>query len=55
MPFHSKMGGSWAEVSAGVTGQITRNTSVFAHASREFGLDGDRQASSYAVGVRINW
>ncbi|WP_448091824.1 autotransporter outer membrane beta-barrel domain-containing protein [Pseudomonas lini] len=55
MPFHSKLGGSWAEVGAGVTGQITRNTSVFAHASYEFGLDGDRQANSYAIGVRINW
>jgi fibronectin-binding autotransporter adhesin len=55
VPFHSKLGGSWAEVGAGVTGQITRNTSVFAHASYEFGLDGDRQANSYAVGVRVNW
>ncbi|WP_448091823.1 autotransporter outer membrane beta-barrel domain-containing protein [Pseudomonas lini] len=55
VPFHSKMGGSWAEVGAGVTGQITRNTSVYAHASHEFGFDGDRQANAYAVGVRVNW
>jgi autotransporter-associated beta strand protein len=55
VPFHSKLGGSWVAVGAGVTGQVTRNTSLFAHASYEFGLDGERQANSYAVGVRINW
>jgi fibronectin-binding autotransporter adhesin len=55
VPFHSKLGGNWTEVGAGVTGQITRNTSLFAHASYEFGLDGERQANSYAVGVRVNW
>ncbi|WP_175948745.1 autotransporter outer membrane beta-barrel domain-containing protein, partial [Burkholderia pyrrocinia] len=55
IPFYSNVGGTWAELGVGVTAQVTRNASLFAHASYQIGLGGDRHAYTGKAGVRINW
>ncbi len=55
VPFYSNLGGSWAELGAGVTAQVTRHASLYAHVGYQIELGGDRHAYTGKAAVRINW
>jgi outer membrane autotransporter protein len=55
IPFRADLGGSWAELNGGVSGQVTRTTSIYANASYQLGLDGRGDAWDAKIGGRINW
>jgi outer membrane autotransporter protein len=55
IPFQSSLGGSWGETSVGISGQFSRNTTVFASGSYQTRLDGGGHAYNAKVGLRINW
>lgn len=50
------LGGTWAQLGVGVSGQITANTSVFAAADYSFGVDASKGHSiGGRVGIRTSW
>jgi outer membrane autotransporter protein len=55
IPFRADLGGSWAELNGGVSAQVTRNTSIFANASYQAGLDGrqDRRQDQLVIRPRL--
>ena len=55
IPFHADLGGLWGEINAGVSGQITRNTALYANASYQSRFDGGGFAYTGKTGVRVNW
>ena len=55
LPFYSRLGGSWGELGAGMSSQITRHISFYTHLGYEVGLNADRHAVSGKLGVRANW
>ena len=56
MPFRSDLGGSWVEVAAGFSAQLThRTTAAFAQVGYMQGTGGDRHAFNGKLGVRVNW
>ena len=55
VPFRADLGGTWAELGAGVSAQITRSASLYANANYQTSFDGDRHAYEGKVGVRVNW
>lgn len=55
VPFHADLGGLWGEINAGVSGQVTAATRVFANASYQSRFDGGGFAYGGKAGLRINW
>ena len=55
IPFYADLGGLWGEINAGVSGQITRNTTLYANASYQSRFDGGGFAYTGKAGVRVNW
>ena len=55
VPFHADLGGLWGEINAGISGQVTANTTLFANASYQSRFDGGGFAYTGKVGLRVNW
>jgi outer membrane autotransporter protein len=55
IPFRSSLGGTWGEINLGVSGQVTRNVSLFANASYNERFDGTAYAYDAKGGIRVNW
>lgn len=55
IPFRSDLGGSWAELKAGVDAQIARNVALYASAGYSVGLDGRSHAYDGRLGVKVSW
>lgn len=55
VPFHADLGGLWGEINAGVSGQVTATTTVFANASYQSRFDGGGFAYGGKAGLRVNW
>ncbi|WP_147306461.1 autotransporter outer membrane beta-barrel domain-containing protein [Methylovirgula sp. 4M-Z18] len=55
LPFQSNLGGSWGELNAGVSGQITHNAVLNASLGYQLGLDGRRHGYDGKIGLRFNW
>ena len=55
VPFHADLGGLWGEINAGVSGQVTANTTLFANASYQSRFDGGGFAYTGKAGLRVNW
>ncbi|MDU0339157.1 autotransporter family protein [Bosea rubneri] len=53
--FRSDLGGTWAEVKAGVDAQLTRNTAIYASAGYSVGTDGRSHAYDGRLGVKVSW
>ncbi|EMX8468569.1 autotransporter outer membrane beta-barrel domain-containing protein [Serratia marcescens] len=52
---HQDYSSQWGELGAGVTGDITKNTSVYADLKYKNGFDGDMHGFTGNLGVRVNW
>jgi len=55
VPFRAALRGTWAELGAGISGQITRYASLYANANYQTSFDGDRHAYEGKIGLRFNW
>ena len=55
VPFHADLGGLWGEINAGISGQVTANTTLFANASYQSRFDGGGFAYTGKAGLRVNW
>ena len=55
VPFRADVGGTWAELGAGLSAQLTRTASVYANANDQTSFDGDRHADEGKIGLRVNW
>ncbi len=55
IPFRSDLGGSWAELKAGVDAQVARNVALYASAGYSVGLNGRAHAYDGRLGVKVNW
>ena len=55
VPFHADLGGLWGEINAGISGQITSTTTLFANASYQSRFDGGGFAYTGKAGLRVNW
>ena len=55
VPFRSNLKGSWYEVQAGVSTQVTRTTSVYANLGYEKAFSHGIQALNGTLGLRVNW
>ena len=55
VPFHSNLRGTWYEVTAGVSAQVSRLTSIYANLGYQKAFGSGIQAVNGTVGVRVNW
>ena len=55
VPFHADLGGLWGEFNAGISGQVTSTTTLFANASYQSRFDGGGFAYTGKAGVRMTW
>ena len=55
VPFHADLGGLWGEINAGISSQVTANTTLFANASYQSRFDGGGFAYTGKAGLRVNW
>jgi outer membrane autotransporter protein len=55
VPFHADLGGSWLDLTAGVTAKVSDTVSFFGNGSYQQGLDGDSQAYGVNLGLRLDW
>ena len=55
VPFHADLGGLWGEINAGISGQVTSTTTLYANASYQSRFDGGGFAYNGKVGLRVNW
>ena len=55
VPFHADLGGLWGEINAGISGQVTSTTTLFANASYQSRFDGGGFAYTGKAGLRVNW
>jgi outer membrane autotransporter protein len=55
VPFHADLGGLWGEINAGVSGQLTSTTTLYANGSYQSRFDGGGFAYTGKVGLRVNW
>ena len=55
VPFHANLGGLWGELNAGVSGQVTSTTTLYANAPYQSRFDGGGFAYNGKVGLRVNW
>lgn len=54
-PFRSDMKGAWADISAGLTAQISPAAALYASASYQRSFDGRRDGWGGKAGLRITW
>jgi outer membrane autotransporter protein len=45
----------WGEINAGISGQVTSTTTLFANASYQSRFGGDGFAYTGKAGLRVNW
>jgi Domain of Unknown Function (DUF1259)/Autotransporter beta-domain len=55
VPLPSDLGGTWAQMTAGVSAQVSRMVSLYAAANHQIGFDNARHAYDGKLGVRVNW
>lgn len=55
VPFRSNLRGTWYEVTAGVSAQVSRLTSIYANLGYQKAFGSGIQAVNGTVGVRVNW
>ena len=55
IPFHADLGGLWGEINAGISGQVTSTTTLYANASYQSRFDGGGFGYTGKVGLRVNW
>ena len=55
IPFRAALGGNWGEINAGVSGQVRRDTTLFANASYQERFDRKGFAYNGKAGVRLAW
>ena len=55
VPFRAELGGTWGELGAGISAQLSRTASLFANANYQHAFDGDRRAYEGKIGLRFNW
>jgi autotransporter family porin len=55
VPFHADLGGTWAELNAGITSQVGDGLSLYANAGYQHGLDGDSTGYYGKIGFRAGW
>ncbi|MCC8974660.1 autotransporter outer membrane beta-barrel domain-containing protein [Bradyrhizobium sp. Cham227] len=55
VPFQASLGGLWGEINAGISGQVTSTTSLYANASYQSRFDGGGFSYSGKAGLRVNW
>jgi len=55
VPFRAELGGTWGELGAGISAQLSRTASLFANANYQNAFDGDRRAYEGKIGLRFNW
>ena len=55
VPFHADLGGLWGEINAGISGQVTSTTTLYANASYQSRFDGGGFAYTGKAGLRVNW
>ena len=55
VPFRADLGGTWGELGAGISAQVTRSASLFANANYQRSFDGDRHGYEGKIGLRYNW
>jgi outer membrane autotransporter protein len=55
MPSRRAAWGSWYEVTAGVSAQVSRTTSLYANLGYQKAFNQGVQAVNGSVGVRLNW
>ncbi|MDR2240607.1 MAG: autotransporter outer membrane beta-barrel domain-containing protein [Zoogloeaceae bacterium] len=55
VPFHSTLRGSWGEINLGISGQMSKTTTLFANVSYQSRFDGDGSGYGGKIGVRVNW
>lgn len=55
IPFRADLGGSWAQINAGISAEVSKQTAVFASVGYEVGLDGRRHGYDGKLGIRIIW
>jgi len=55
LAFHSDLGGSFGEINVGISGEISRTTSLFANASYQSRFDGGGFSYNGKGGVRLTW
>ena len=53
--FTTSLGGTWAQVGLGLSGQLTRNVSVFGNADYNVALSQPGHSLGGRAGVRVNW
>jgi outer membrane autotransporter protein len=55
VPFRAQLGGTWGELDAGISGQISPATTLYASASYQSRFEGKTFAYTGKAGLRINW
>lgn len=55
VPFHSDLSGTWWEIQAGLSAQLTPRTSLYATAGYEKAFGQGRQSLNGTLGMRWNW
>ena len=55
VPFRSDLKGTWYEVQAGVSTQVSRTTSLYANLGYDKGFNHGAQAVNGTIGIRVNW
>ena len=53
--FHSDLGGSFGEINVGVSGEISRMTTLFANVSYQSRFDGGGYSYNGKAGIRMTW
>jgi len=53
--FAASLGGTWAQLGLGISGQLTRNVSVFGNADYNIALNQPGHSLGGRAGVRVNW
>ena len=49
------LGEAWVELNTGFTLQVDRFTSLYANGSYQLGVEGDSEAWTGKIGLRVNW
>ncbi|MDR2877273.1 MAG: autotransporter outer membrane beta-barrel domain-containing protein [Chromatiales bacterium] len=53
--FAASLGGTWAQTGLGLSGQITRNVSVFGATDYNIALDQSGHSFGGRAGIRLTW
>ena len=55
IPFRADLGEAWVELNAGISLRVDRTTELYANGSYQLGVEGDSDAWTGKVGLRVNW